>query len=236
MLEGVRLDEGRLGRLQPPGGGILQQRLSRLARKVLGQVEEVVLNSAAYRRQPLLRHADAQQGLVVQPVEQEARRRLRGHGRSRLPLGRPPTRQVWLGFFHPLAHLDDLHRPGAWMGLDPPPLGPGVGGVMMIDIGDQQARARLVEDQPDVAIDPRRPEVEILRRRDPVHLQTRRRRVQLQIHDADLHRLLLLRGKPREGVSEGVGEAEVHPCYPAFSSRARHTALSISSGSGPRAE
>lgn len=99
------------------------------------------------------------------------------------------------------------------MGLDPPPFGPGIGPVVMVHIGDQQAGGRLVQDQADVPVDPRGPEVGVLRLVDPVHLQPRRRRIELQIHHAHLDGLLLGSGQPGERGGEGVGKAEVqaHP-------------------------
>ena len=96
------------------------------------------------------------------------------------------------------------------MRLDPAPFRPGIGVVMMADIGDQQALAGLVDDQPDVAIDARRPEIRVLALVDAVELETVAGRVHLQIEDARLHRLLVQAGQPVEGGGEGVGDQEVH--------------------------
>ncbi len=48
------------------------------------------------------------------------------------------------------------------MRLDPAAFRPCIGVVMVADIGDQQALARLVNDQANVAIDARRPEIQVL--------------------------------------------------------------------------
>jgi hypothetical protein len=77
------------------------------------------------------------------------------------------------------------------MSLDPPALGPGIGGVVVIDIGHQKAVACLVDDQSDVAVDARRPEVGVFAFVDTMQLETVAGRVHLQIEDARLYRLLV---------------------------------------------
>ena len=81
---------------------------------------------------------------------------------------------------------------------------------MVADIGDQQAVARLVNNQADVAIDPRRPEIGVLTVVDAVQLKTVAGRVHLKIEDARLHRLLVEAGEPVEGGGEGIRDEEVH--------------------------
>ena len=81
------------------------------------------------------------------------------------------------------------------MRLDPPAFGPGIGVVVVADIGDQQALARLVNNQANVAIDPRRPEIGVFALVDAVQLETVAGRVHLKIEDARLHRLLVQAGR-----------------------------------------
>ncbi len=84
------------------------------------------------------------------------------------------------------------------MRLDPAALGPGIGVVVMADIGDQQAVARLVDDQADVAIDARRSEVGDLALVDAMQLKPVAGRVHLQVKDTRLHRLLVRAGQSVE--------------------------------------
>jgi hypothetical protein len=46
--------------------------------------------------------------------------------------------------------------------LDPPPLGPGIGFVMVVDVGNEQAVRRFMDDQPQISANPHRPEIRIL--------------------------------------------------------------------------
>ena len=115
--------------------------------------------------------------------------------------------------FHPLAHLDDLDRAGRRMRLDPPPLGPGIGFVVMIDIGDEQAVFRLVHDQSQIAADAYRPEIRVLRLVDPVERQALAGGIDLQIDDRRLDRLRLRRGQSGQRAGEAVGEQKAHSAY-----------------------
>ena len=63
-------------------------------------------------------------------------------------------------FLHHLADFHELHRAGRRVLLDLPPFRPFVGVVVMVDIDQQDARGRAVDDDPDVGIHPHRPEVE----------------------------------------------------------------------------
>lgn len=109
-----------------------------------------------------------------------------------------------------LADFDELHRARRRVPLDLAALGPFVGVVVVIDIGEQQAGLRAMHDQPDVGVDAHRPDIGVLGAIEPVERQPRRRRVHLQIDSGGLHRLLILRGQPRETAGEGVGDAEFH--------------------------
>ena len=136
---------------------------------------------------------------------------MNGRGRLRVRCWlRPVAGETGLGLLHALGRGDDLNCAGPGVRLYAAALGPGVGGVVVVDIGDQQAGARLVQDQPDVAPDARGPEVRIFRLVDPVHLQSRCGRIELQVHYRQLDGLLLLRRQAGEGGGEGVGDAKVH--------------------------
>ena len=209
MREGIGDGRRRSGRHQPAGGGIFEQRFGGLGRQVSRQREEAVFVGRADVGQPVGGHADGEQRIIVQRGKQRRRGR-----RLLLALGRLGKDEIERrrrgDFLHALAHLDDLDRAGSRMRLDPPPFGPGIGVVVVADIGDQQAVARLVDDQADVAIDPRRPEIGVLALVDAVQLETVAGRVHLKIEDARLHRLLVQAGQPVERSGEGVGDQEVH--------------------------
>jgi hypothetical protein len=92
------------------------------------------------------------------------------------------------------------------MCLDPTPFRPGIGIIMMVDIGDQRGIARLVDDQADIAIDPGRPEIRILALVEPMQLEAVTGRVHLQVKYACLNRLLVLTGQAVECSGEGVSD------------------------------
>ena len=87
---------------------------------------------------------------------------------------RPPPDGVWLGFLYALAHFDDLHRARLGVGFDAPALCPAIGVIVVPNEGHQHAGSGLVQDQPDVAVDPRGPEVGVLGLVDAVHLKSGR--------------------------------------------------------------
>ena len=66
----------------------------------------------------------------------------------------------------------------------------------MADIGQQEARLGLVDDDADVAADPHRPEMRIAGRSMRWKLQPWRRRVHLQVECRSLGSLLLCRRQP----------------------------------------
>ncbi len=94
--------------------------------------------------------------------------------------------------------------------LDAPPLGPAIGLVVVVDVGEQQARGGAVDDEPDVRVHPHGPEALVLRAVELVEGQAGRGGIHLQVEGGHLHRLLLLAGQAAEAVGEGVGDAEVH--------------------------
>ena len=190
MRERIGDGRRRSGRRQPAGCGVFEQGFGGFGRQVSRQREEAVFGRRADVGQPVGGHADREQRIVVQRGKQRRRGRLLllafgGLGKDEIERRRRGD------FLHALAHLDDLDGAGPWMRLDPPAFRPGIGVVVVADIGDQQAVARLVNDQADVAIDARRPEIGVLAVVDAVQLETVAGRVHLQIEDARLHRLLV---------------------------------------------
>ena len=212
MRERIGDGRGRSGRRQPAGGGVFEQRFGGFGRQVRRQREETVFAGRADVGQPVGGHADGEQRIIVQRGKQRRRGRrlllaLGGLGKDEIERRRRGD------FLHALPHLDDLDRAGARMRLDPAAFGPSVGVVVVADIGDQQALARLVNNQADVAIDARRPEIGVLAVVDAVQLKTVAGRVHLKIEDARLHGLLVRAGQPVEGSREGVRDQEVHGRY-----------------------
>lgn len=205
--------------------GVLEQRLGGFGGQMLGQGEELALHRRLHVGNPVSRHADGQQLIVREMGEQ--RRRWRDGRLRRLKPGRRLGRlgQRRRRVFDPLANIYDLRHAGAWMGLDPPSLGPGVGFVVVVDIGEQQAGRGLVHDDAHVLARPDRPKIRVLGLVDPVHLQSGRRRVHLQIEGAGLGRLLVLPRQAGEGGGERVGDAEVH--LAATSTRKRALDISV---------
>ena len=88
--------------------------------------------------------------------------------------------------------------------------GPLVGSVVMIDVAEQQAALRAMDDQPDVAADTHGPEVFVFGFVELVELHARIGRIKLQVERCRLHGFLLVTGEPRETVGESVGDAVLH--------------------------
>ena len=170
------------------------------------EFEERVLGRGSNIRKPVGGHTDREQLVLRQPGERERWR----YGRAEFDRGHGRARNL----LDPFAHLNDLHRPGRGMGLDAPPRRPGVRLVMAVDIGKQQACLGPVYDDADVRVHPHGPETLVARVFDSMHLQTGMSRIGLQIERRALHRLLVRRGKPRQGFGESVGDAEVHSSHP----------------------
>ena len=90
------------------------------------------------------------------------------------------------------------------------PLRPVISVVVMTDVAEQQARIALVNDQPDVAVNPHRPEVLVLRLVELVEAHSGIGGIELQVERRRLDGLLLVAGQSSEAVGEGVGDAEFH--------------------------
>ena len=89
-------------------------------------------------------------------------------------------------------------------------LGPVVRLVVVRHVAEQQAPARSVHDQPDVAVHPHGPEVPVPDLIELVKAQSRLRRIELEVEGRRLDRLLLVAGEAREAIGERVRYAEIH--------------------------
>ena len=178
-----------------------QQSLGRLAGKVVRKVKDAVLGGRPH---------------VVEPFN--------GNAVFKKALGRDLGEEHRLGRSRPLLlHVDgdddlldglaDLHQLGSAglrMRLQPAPLGPLIGPVVVIDVAEQQAAVGPMDDEPDVAAHPHRPEVPVPRPVELVKLKPRTRRIDLKIERRRLRSLLLVGGEAAEAVGERVGDSEVH--------------------------
>jgi hypothetical protein len=88
---------------------------------------------------------------------------------------------------------------------------PDIGVVVAIDVAQQQARLRAVQDDPDVIVDASCPEVLVLGSIDAMEMQSGRGRIGLNVEDGDLRRLLVRGRKAVQAGGEGVRDAEF-PC------------------------
>jgi hypothetical protein len=115
----------------------VEQGLGCLLGQMFGKLEQPVLVDLPYGIDPIRRHAIGQKYVVGMAREQ---RRL---GDRHIFLRRDIARHDVLD---PLADLDQLGGPGRRVPLDPPPLGPGIGIVVMVDVAQQKASLGLVHD------------------------------------------------------------------------------------------
>lgn len=76
---------------------------------------------------------------------------------------------------------------------DAPPLRPVIGLIVMVDIGEQNARGCLVHDDTQIAVHADRPEVLVFGLLDAVEMKPGRNRTHLKVHRRNLDGLLLLR-------------------------------------------
>jgi hypothetical protein len=155
--------------------------------------------------------ADRQQRLVVESLERTPGR---GRGLRRLRRKHEVEAALRRDLLDAFARLDDLDRAGFGVRLDAAALGPGIGVVVMADIGDEGRVAALMQDQADVAIDARGPEIRVLALVDAMKLQAVAGRIDLKIEHARLHRLPIRRSEAAEGGGEGFGDEKIHPHTP----------------------
>jgi hypothetical protein len=132
---GKRVDRRRRRPFRRRPGREIEERLSRLLWQMAGDIEQRMLVRGPHGAEPLERHAITKQCLVGDASEQQ-RLRHRGLGRrQRNGRGLDSLRQ-----------FDELRRAGHRMPLDLAPLGPGIGGVVMPDKAQHEARRGAVDD------------------------------------------------------------------------------------------
>ncbi|WP_245498883.1 hypothetical protein [Rhizobium ruizarguesonis] len=101
---------------------------------------------------------------------------------------------------------------------------------MVVDIGEHDAVARLVDDNPEIAIDAHRPEVRVLGSVDPVELQAGPVRIGLQVERRQLDLLLFVIGELGERSSKAVSEDSGHQQFTLNASVFRNSSKAIGSG------
>jgi len=165
--------------------------------------EQRILGRLPHVGQPLGRYTVTEETVVADTAEQQG-----------LCLGECRLVDLYIpgngDLLHRLPYLDELRGACLRMRLDPPPLGPSIGLVVMVDVAEQQARARAMDDDADVLAHPDRGEVRVLRALELVELQAWMCRIHLQVERRCLHRLLLVDGQPGKTARESVGDAELH--------------------------
>ena len=124
-----------------PPVGKLQQRLRGLVWQMVGKIEDAVVVGAADVGQPLGRDTVVQQFFIGNVGKGERSGLLYLHVDRDLDL------------LDRLAHFDQLGRAGPGVGLQPPLLRPAVGGVVVIDVAEQEAVLGAVDDDADVRAD-----------------------------------------------------------------------------------
>ncbi len=201
---GCGVGRGRLGHGRLFAHGQAQQRLLRFLRQMRQQVEQRGLGGLAHVVHPFLGHAEAHEFQLAQPGKQLWPRGGLGRGTWRSCGGLRGK------LLDPFPHLHQLHGAGCRVALDLAALGPAIGLVVMVHIGQQQTGGAAMHDQPDIRIRPHRPEIPVHRTVQLVEGQAGCGGVHLQIEGGGLHGLLLLRCQAPEAVCEGVGDAELH--------------------------
>ena len=149
VREGIGFDRRRQRRFGLLSDRELQERFLRLLRQVRDDIEESVLGCGAHIVDPLCGNAESHQFKLAEVIEELWLRR-RSPGR----LGfRHALRPDDVDFLNALTNLDKLHRAGGRMTLDLASLCPFIGVVVMIDISEEQARLRPMNDEPDIGVD-----------------------------------------------------------------------------------
>jgi hypothetical protein len=164
MFEGARdFRRNNRGKFWLFSYGEIEQCLSRFARKMGGQVEDRILGCRSNIREPVLRNPIHQQ-LVIRILSKERRQdRL---GRNQFCLDGP----VHEYFLNALPHFDNLRSTSSRMGLNSSPFSPFICCVVVVNVANQKAVFRLVDDQTDVTAHPHRPEILVLGLVDAVEL------------------------------------------------------------------
>ena len=198
VLEWVGVGSDAARKRRRPTRRKLKERLRRLKRQVIRKLKQAILIGAAYIGQPLGGNAVGQQLVVGNVVKGE------WPGLLYLHVDRD------LDLLDRLAHFDKLGRARSGMRLQPPALRPAVGAVVVVDVAEQQAILRAVNDDADIRTDAHGPEVGIARPVQPVELQAGPRRIHLQVESRRFDRLLLAAAQPGKTIGEGIGDAEIH--------------------------
>ena len=137
--------------------GQFQQCFLRLLRQVFDNTEQRVLCGGPDVIHPFFGNTECHQFEFAQVVEQFGGRFRGGRRSDRQFLGLKD-----IDLFNALAHLYELHGAGGRVPFDLSAFGPFVGIVMMIDIYQQDAGGRAMDDDPDIGIHPHRPKVRVL--------------------------------------------------------------------------
>jgi hypothetical protein len=201
MAEGIGLYRRDRRNLRLYACGEVQQCFRCLLRQVIGQVEERVLGGCPHIAQPFGRNPIAQQLIVRDTAKQK---RL-GYCRHR-----DLDRLMNDDLFDSFADFDKLRGARSRMPLNFAPLGPSIRTVMMIDVTEQKARLRPVDDQADIGVDAHGPEILVPRLVQPMELHPRRGRIELQVKGRRLDGLLLVPRQSTEAVGKGVCDPEFH--------------------------
>ena len=179
-------------------GSQFQQRLRGLVWQMVGKIEEAVVVCAAHIGQPLGRYTVVQQFFIGNVGKGE------WSGLLYLHVDRD------LDLLDRLAHFDQLGRAGPGVGLQPALPRPAVGGIVVIDVAEQEAILCAVNDDADVRADAHGPEIFITGAVEPVELQARARGIDLHIKGGRLDRFLFVTAQSSKTIGEGVGNAEFH--------------------------
>ena len=93
--------------------------------------------------------------------------------------------------------------------LDAAALGPGIGGVVMVHVGEQEAGSGFVDDDPHIGIGADGPEVRVAGGIDPVKAKAGCGGIELQIEGGSLRGTLRLAIKLGERGGEGFCDPEI---------------------------
>jgi len=81
---------------------------------------------------------------------------------------------------------------------------------VVVDVAEQKARIRAMNNEAEIQADAGGPEVAVLRLVDAMELKAGLGRVHLEIERSGLDGFLFVAGEAREAVGECIGDAEFH--------------------------
>ena len=201
VVERVGSSGDRKGGLWSSTSSNLQQGFASLFREMAGDVQQAVLIRLAQAVQPLDWNAVAQQ-LIIQ--HSRCWTRLRWYRALRF------DEDGDLNLPDSLLYLDDLHRAGTGMGLHSAAMRPLVGVVVVVDVAQRHAVARLVDDYADVLIHTGGSKAAVPGSLNAVHPESGAHRIGLQIEHCRLDCCLLARAQLREARCKRGGDPELH--------------------------